>query len=475
MSNNNLDININVNGTDKVKRELSRVTGEISGFSSKTTKLNKNFDKVFGVIKTGAIAAGAAAVAGLGAIVKTGISVASSLETTEAGFKTLLGSTKKARAAMNMIRRDAIKTPFDTLGLARLNQQLTGVTKNAKRSEKIILDVGEAVVGMGRGTEELDRIIVNLQQIGATGRASMIDIRQFAFAGIPIFEMLKKETGLSGDALNKFVSDGKVSFELIEKMFDKANNKGGLFFNAYKNNANTFAQKSAELSESWQNFTADFVTKTGVLDTAREAVTLLTQEMSRKGGLGDTLKSTFQVMKSQEAIKIFKAGLSGLNELVKTTTSSIVLLAAAMGNAKAIEKTYIDQSNKDKKAVDSVTNKIVKDLYQNKGMKTVPKPKPKATPKKVAPPPLPKKSYFLTPFAHGGIVGGNNYYGDKIMARVNSGEMVLTRGQQGALFGLLKNMERGQNINFNAPISFAGNSSPMQQQNTFVNMLQMLQ
>lgn len=39
-------------------------------------------------------------------------------------------------------------------------------------------------------------------------------------------------------------------------------------------------------------------------------------------------------------------------------------------------------------------------------------------------------------FAEGGIVPGVSYYGDKIPARVNSGEMVLTRSQQAKLFDI---------------------------------------
>lgn len=42
----------------------------------------------------------------------------------------------------------------------------------------------------------------------------------------------------------------------------------------------------------------------------------------------------------------------------------------------------------------------------------------------------------LPKFASGGVVGGYSYSGDKIIARVNSGEMILNSGQQAKLFEL---------------------------------------
>lgn len=42
-------------------------------------------------------------------------------------------------------------------------------------------------------------------------------------------------------------------------------------------------------------------------------------------------------------------------------------------------------------------------------------------------------------FANGGIVGGNSPTGDKLLARVNSGEMILNKEQQSNLFSLLNN------------------------------------
>ena len=43
----------------------------------------------------------------------------------------------------------------------------------------------------------------------------------------------------------------------------------------------------------------------------------------------------------------------------------------------------------------------------------------------------------LSKFANGGIVGGNSYSGDKRIARVNSGEMILNRAQQSSLWNTI--------------------------------------
>lgn len=51
-------------------------------------------------------------------------------------------------------------------------------------------------------------------------------------------------------------------------------------------------------------------------------------------------------------------------------------------------------------------------------------------------------------FANGGIVGGNSYSGDKQLARVNSGELILNRGQQAKLFKMINNGGVGGNVEF---------------------------
>ena len=40
-------------------------------------------------------------------------------------------------------------------------------------------------------------------------------------------------------------------------------------------------------------------------------------------------------------------------------------------------------------------------------------------------------------FADGGIIGGNSFHGDRMLARVNAGEMILNQKQQANLFNML--------------------------------------
>lgn len=56
----------------------------------------------------------------------------------------------------------------------------------------------------------------------------------------------------------------------------------------------------------------------------------------------------------------------------------------------------------------------------------------------------------MSKFASGGIVGGNSTHGDKQIIRANSGEMVLTKGQQATLFDAIQsgNLGGGGNVEF---------------------------
>lgn len=59
-------------------------------------------------------------------------------------------------------------------------------------------------------------------------------------------------------------------------------------------------------------------------------------------------------------------------------------------------------------------------------------------------------------FANGGVVPGTSLYGDKILARVNSGELILNQKQQSNLWGMMNDAGQGVNINLEGGFKLTG-------------------
>lgn len=249
--------------------------GKLSNAESEAKTFSNRVGDYFEASRTASLkfAAGIGVVASaMGVIGGMGLKTAGDFEAARQGLVTLLGSAEKADATMARIKKEAAATPFELPGLTQATQLLSSVTHDGDKAINILMDVGEGLAAMGKGQPELDRIVVNLQQIGAVGHASMVDIKQFAFAGIPIFEMLKDTTGKTGDALADFIAEGGVTFDMLTQMFDKANDKGGRFFNAFKNQAGGFNQLVSNMKDSLGIFLSDLVVNIGLFDALKDAM-----------------------------------------------------------------------------------------------------------------------------------------------------------------------------------------------------------
>lgn len=253
---------------DEASKQLKIIQGSIDSVAQQNKKA---MDAM-----VGASAKFTAGIGALGAVLGVagyaGIKFAADMETATVGLGTLLGSTELARQTVERLKVEASRTPFELKGLTQATQLLTSVTKDGNKAIDIILDIGEGLAAMGKGQAELDRIIVNLQQIASVGKASLVDIKQFAFAGIPVFEMLTEATGKSGEALGKFISDGGVTFSLLTEMFDKANDSGGRFFNAYRDQAGSFNQLMSNMGDTIGITSGAIAEQSGLFDAAKDAI-----------------------------------------------------------------------------------------------------------------------------------------------------------------------------------------------------------
>lgn len=178
--------------------------------------------------------------------IQTGIRYNAQLESYTTGFTNMLGSAEAAKAAMDAIQEDAARTPFDVASLTQANQLLISAGENAGYSRKVIMALGDAVSATGGGNAELSRMSANLQQIANVGKASAIDIKQFAYAGINIYQVLADYTGKSVQEVQKMT----ISYDLLSQALIAASEEGGRYYNAMDTQSQTMNGRVSTLKDN---------------------------------------------------------------------------------------------------------------------------------------------------------------------------------------------------------------------------------
>lgn len=178
--------------------------------------------------------------------IQTGIQYNAQLESYTTGFTNMLGSAEAAKAAMDAIQEDAARTPFDVASLTQANQLLISAGENAGYSRKVIMALGDAVSATGGGNAELSRMSANLQQIANVGKASAIDIKQFAYAGINIYQVLADYTGKSVQEVQKMT----ISYDLLSQALIAAGEEGGRYYNAMDTQSQTMNGRVSTLKDN---------------------------------------------------------------------------------------------------------------------------------------------------------------------------------------------------------------------------------
>ena len=165
------------------------------------------------------------------------------------------GSQSQADTAFSQLSQYATKSPFgieQTTELAVLLRQSGVYSSELLETLKMIGDTA------GGNMEKMKRIANNYAQIVSIGKASMLDMRQFAYAGIPIFEKVSEELGVSQKRLRKLISDGEVTAEVIKKVFQDMTGEGGIFEKATEKGARTLKARTQNLKDMQQLMLSEF-------------------------------------------------------------------------------------------------------------------------------------------------------------------------------------------------------------------------
>lgn len=244
--------------------------------------------------------------------VEMGISYNAQIEKYTTGFTNMLGSAQAAQEAMQAIQEDAARTPFDVASLTQANQLLISAGENAAYSRKVINALGDAVSATGGGNAELSRMAANLQQIANVGKAATIDIKQFAYAGINIYQILADYTGKSVQEVQKMT----ISYDLLSQALIAASEEGGRYYNAMDTQSQTMNGRISTLK-----------------DNVSQLAGLLTGNLTSALG-GVISKLNEMVLAAQDAYKL--DGWSGLIGEITGLTSVINKAKSAAVGLKAV-------------------------------------------------------------------------------------------------------------------------------------------
>ena len=264
-----------------------------------------------------------------------GLTYDAQIEKYETAFKTFLGSAEKAGEAIKNIKDDAKRTPFDTTSLVKANQMLISTGVSAENAREDILALGEAVIATGGGNDELTRMASNLQQIKNAGKATAMDIRQFAYAGIDVYGILADYTGKT----TKEIKDMEISYEDLTKALRKASSKGGKYFGAMTNSSKTLTGQVSALKSEVQDGIGD-LTKS-LMPVAKKVVEKAREIIQQFDKLSDSEKENIVkigllVAAAGPALKLASSAISIVGNVSKgigTFSKAISLAHNGIGTA----------------------------------------------------------------------------------------------------------------------------------------------
>ena len=183
-------------------------------------------------------------------VTKMGVEYNAQIETYQTALTTLTGSAEKANKIIEQVKKDAASTPFEVASLVKGNQLLISTGLSAEQARDDILALGNAISATGGGEEELSRMVINLQQIKNVGKASALDIKQFAYAGIDVYGLLADYTGKTREE----VSDLDITYEDLTGAMKFASQEGGKYFNAMEKQSKTFNGQLSNLKDNFMAF-----------------------------------------------------------------------------------------------------------------------------------------------------------------------------------------------------------------------------
>jgi tape measure domain-containing protein len=191
-----------------------------------------------------AIAAGIAAAAG------ASLKFSNEIDRNRQQLTLFTKNVEATNAIIADLKTTADATSLGLPGLLEATKTLAAYGVSAKNAGTATKLLGDLALG---DNEKLQRFAVNLGQISSIGRAYTVDLKQFAMAGIPIFEALAKVMGTSTAEVLRLAEQGKVTYPIVIKAINELTKEGASFFNGAERGGTNLDRSLAQLQGSFES------------------------------------------------------------------------------------------------------------------------------------------------------------------------------------------------------------------------------
>lgn len=162
--------------------------------------------------------------------------LAANQEDVNVALTTFLGNSKDAKKAYDEMNQFSNETPFKPDVVIETGKAMlaNGVALDSLIPKLKVL--GDIAAGTQQPLNELNNIFLKARSLGIVNNEIL---NQLSERGIPILQTLAEMYGVSTQEVRKMSSQNKVTFEDLEKGFQKLTAEGGLFNNMMANMSET--------------------------------------------------------------------------------------------------------------------------------------------------------------------------------------------------------------------------------------------
>lgn len=226
---------------------LNAIKKDAQNLTSVLGKVGSAGINVGASIEKGMAVAGTAISAGVGIAGKLGMDFNSSMEQTKTAFTVFLGSGEKASKMVQDLSKLAKDTPFE---MEELNKASTMLLNYGIAQDKVIPTMkmlGDIAMG---DKEKLGGLSMALGQVKGNGRLMGEELNQMIERGFNPLNYIAIRTKKSVATLREEMSDGKISYEMVEQAIKDATSAGGSFSGSMDAMSKTFKGQMSTFSDN---------------------------------------------------------------------------------------------------------------------------------------------------------------------------------------------------------------------------------